>query len=142
MTSNIRVSLRGLLLACCASAACLPLLQTAFAQEGADAQTQSLVRRLREGDERSRRAAAEEIKALGAAAVPALALALRDPDDGLRKAAAEALGRMGPEARSAVPALTEALRDGNDLVRGNAAFALGQVGAEAEPAVPALNELL
>src|SRR5215216_5874730 len=81
------------------------LAQAAFTQESADAQTQALIRRLQEGDQQGRRAAAEEIKLRGAAAkaaVPALAAALKDPDDGLRKTAAEALGRMGPEAGSAV----------------------------------------
>src|SRR5215207_9836618 len=88
------------------------LTPTAFTQEAPDAQTQSLVRRLQEGDRRDRLAAAEGLKARGAAAkaaVPALAAALKDPDDDLRKTAAEALGRMGPEAKSAVPALTGAL---------------------------------
>jgi HEAT repeat protein len=52
---------------------------TALTQEGADAQTQALVRRLQEGDRQARLTALEEMKGRGVAAkaaVPALAAAL------------------------------------------------------------------
>ena len=58
----------------------------------------------------------------------------------VRQAAAKALGKIGPEAKTAIPALTELLKDKE--VRLDVAEALGKIGPEAKTAVPALTELL
>jgi HEAT repeat protein len=65
---------------------------------------------------------------------------LKDKTGLVRDAAALALGKIGPEAKTAVPVLTELLKD--EWVRKTAALALGEIGLEARTAVPALTELL
>ena len=61
------------------------------------------------------------------AAVPALINTLKDSYEGVREAAAWALGKIGPEAKTATPALIEALKDIEESVRSNAARALGNM---------------
>ena len=64
---------------------------------------------------------------------------LKSPDAGARREAAAALGRLGPDARTAVADLAAALADPDDGVRVNAATALWSVGADARSAVPDLG---
>ncbi len=53
--------------------------------------------------------------------------ALAGKDAGVRAQAAEAIGRMGPEAKTALPQLAERLKDENPLVRVQAALALWRI---------------
>jgi HEAT repeat protein len=62
-------------------------------------------------------------------AVPALTAALQDGEGLVRREAARALGRIGPEARSAVPALDVALKDREPLVAREAAEALKRIAS-------------
>ncbi len=75
-------------------------------------------------------------------AVPGLVSALKDKtfDSESRKLAAYAIGKVGPEARTAVPQLDEALGD-KDL-RYAAADALGRIGSSSKPAIPSLLKIL
>jgi HEAT repeat protein len=60
--------------------------------------------------------------------VKGLAAALFDTEPEVRAAAATALGRIGPEARSAVPGLEALSGDGNEAVRKAAEAALAAIG--------------
>jgi HEAT repeat protein len=71
--------------------------------------------------------AAEALKKIGSAAVPALIEALKDRDGYVRRNAAGALGIIGRDAKAAVPALNEALNDKNRDVRESAAWALEEI---------------
>src|SRR5262245_11881699 len=64
--------------------------------------------------------------------------ALKDRDARVRRQAAEALGKAGPQAKSAVPDLSAALTDKEDIVRAAVATALWGISADAREAVPAL----
>ena len=75
-------------------------------------------------------------------AMSAVTELLKDKDEGVRCGAAYALGRFGPEAKTAIPSLTELLKDDDRDVRRHAAWALGSIGPDARTAVPPLTELL
>lgn len=93
-----------------------------------------------------------ELRAMGAAALPALTEGLGDEDVRVRRGAALYLlvaastwgGLDGTplNIRAALPALIEALGDADGRLRATAAQAVGAVGAEAAAAVPALLEML
>jgi len=73
---------------------------------------QALVDQLAHGDEATRRAAAQQLAAMGpqaAAALPALIQALGDQSADVRTVVAEAIKGLGPQAIGAVPALIQAL---------------------------------
>ena len=61
-----------------------------------------------------------------------LVQALKHKQWDVRQSAAEALGKIGPEAKSAVPALIQLLKDDNSIVRYYAAVVLEKVNIEAE----------
>ena len=61
---------------------------------------------------------------------------LQDKNGAVRLAAAWALGKIGPDAKTAVPALTKLLKDKRSDVRRAAAFSLGEIGPEAKTAIP------
>jgi hypothetical protein len=94
----------------------------------------------------------DELRTLGATAVPALTRGLADPDVHLRQNVAPLLYDVGgccwePEKprldlRPYLKALIAALADGDSRVRGLAAGAIGNIGAPAASAVPALVALL
>ena len=87
----------------------------------------ALVQALVEGDEQARRAAAEQLVAMGsgaAAAIPALIQALSSQDQSVREIVADVLGLFGPQAAQAIPSLIEALQDRSEAVRVTAAEAL------------------
>lgn len=67
---------------------------------------------------------------------------LTDKDGSQRASAAEALGRIGPEARSAVPHLIRIAQDKKSGAQDEAIGALGLIGPEARAAVPALKAAL
>jgi HEAT repeat protein len=94
---------------------------------------------LREGDERTRKAAATVLGAIGDAVVfEALAAALMDGHESVQEAAATALGEMG-DPRGLVP-LVAVLQKGGTKVRHAAAAALVRLGkALVEPLVEALK---
>lgn len=60
----------------------------------------------------------------------ALARALKDEDENIRFTAAEALGRIGPDAKSAIPDLSDALMDEDEDVRYWATEALWRIRGE------------
>ncbi|MHB1033611.1 MAG: HEAT repeat domain-containing protein [Pirellulales bacterium] len=74
--------------------------------------------------------------------VPGLTHLLKDEDISTRCSAISALGRIGPEAKTAIPVLTGLLKDKDWDVRCFAAEALGKIGSEAKMAIPALTALL
>ncbi|MFA5139007.1 MAG: HEAT repeat domain-containing protein [Elusimicrobiota bacterium] len=74
--------------------------------------------------------------------MPELLKALRQGAEKLRCRAADELGKMGPSAAEAVPELLLAAEDRSARLRANAALALGNIGKPAEKAVPALIRLL
>jgi HEAT repeat protein len=104
--------------------------------------------------EEKRQQVYEELHALGAASVPALARALRDPDPEMRRDVAVALDVVGGgwwhfpdgaaklDLRPALPALLGALRDSDPGVRAWAAQDISDIGAGAATAVPHLTLLL
>jgi HEAT repeat protein len=96
------------------------------------AEVGDLIKKLKEGDNDARRAAAKALAEGGAeskSAVPALIFALRrDKDLFVRRFSAQALGDIGPDAKSAIPALTAALNDSKQEVQIAAAGALGKLG--------------
>ncbi|MBN1282247.1 MAG: HEAT repeat domain-containing protein [Proteobacteria bacterium] len=82
-------------------------------------------------------AAAEALRKIGTAAVPALVEELKNSDRYYsRHAVVRLLGEIGSE--TAVPVLTAALKDADVAIRDAAAGALGEIGPEAKAAVPAL----
>jgi HEAT repeat protein len=108
----------------------------------------ALTRDLQHRDWQKRRAAAEQLGRLGAAAdeaVPALIEALADAHEAVRQAAADALGRIEPDwatgdrARAAVPALVKALGGRSGDAAQHASAVLARIGAAT---VPALTEAL
>ncbi|GIW80793.1 MAG: hypothetical protein KatS3mg105_2600 [Gemmatales bacterium] len=111
-----------------------------------------LVKRLKEGDAKTREAAAKELGRIGMikvsfvkAAIPALLEAAKDKDDNVRMAALTALGQVNPPADKMVPVLIDGLRSPNDRVKAAAATGLGYFGPrarkEAEEAVKELMKL-
>ena len=82
-----------------------------------------------------RNAAADALRGMGAAAVPALIATLRDPDPNRRAGAAQALGGMRGEPQ-AIAAAVRALSDPHERVREAAAASLGESGSPA--VLPAL----
>ncbi|MEN6449155.1 MAG: HEAT repeat domain-containing protein [Thermoguttaceae bacterium] len=101
----------------------------------------ALSKMLREREERTQYAAAMALVRLGKAAIPALLDVLKERSAGAWYAA-DALGKIGPEARTAVPILTELLRDKNRRIRLSAASALADIDPKAEVTMPVLVELL
>jgi HEAT repeat protein len=103
----------------------------------------ALQKALRDADGRVRRAAAQTLGWLGAAAQPALPdlmAALRNAEDPvLQSRAVLALAGMG---KAAIPALLKALQDEDCSVRRRAAEALAHGGRSADRAVPPLLEAL
>jgi hypothetical protein len=90
----------------------------------------ALVDALANGDEATRRAAAEQLAAMGpraASALPALMQALSDQDQDVRALAARALAQLGPQASQAVPYLIQALSGGDPQARAAAADALSAI---------------
>ena len=67
---------------------------------------------------------------------------LADPNVEMRMQAAFALGKIGPEAKSAVPALAKALDDSHIPVQYGAAFALGKIAVKDKDAMAALSKKL
>jgi HEAT repeat protein len=96
----------------------------------------------------------DQLHALGAASVPALARALRDPDPEMRRHVAVALDVVGGgwwqfpdggakiDLRPALPALMTALEDSDPDVRAWAAQDISDIGAAASTAVPRLRAML
>jgi HEAT repeat protein len=83
----------------------------------------------------------DALRALGPAAVGALATAVTDePTPAAREAAVRALEALGPPATAAVPSLIKALRDPSDDVAALAARALGDLAGPDEAALSALAE--
>jgi hypothetical protein len=74
--------------------------------------------------------------------VAALVDALANGDEAARRAAAEQLAAMGPQAVAALPALMQALSDQSQDVRMLAARALAQLGPQASQAIPYLIQTL
>jgi HEAT repeat protein len=70
------------------------------------------------------------------------ALRRLQPNDYVRAVTAEALGKIGPEAKTAIPVLMALLKDKDRDVRCAAADALGRIGPEAKTGIPSLNDLL
>ena len=67
------------------------------------------------------------------------AIILNENNNGpIRLIAAEALGRIGPDAKSAIPELIKALSGPDSRVRSEAARALGAIGPAAAAAIPEL----
>src|SRR5262249_19402711 len=98
--------------------------------------------RLRMGDAKERRLAAEELgeaRSQAARVIPALARALHDPNRGVRKAAADALVRFGEDS---VWALADMLNNKNKQAACAAALALGDLGPKGKGAVSALSTAL
>ena len=91
----------------------------------------ALVQALVEGNEQERRAAVEQLIAMGpeaAEAIPALTQALSNQDQAVRQIVAEVLGIVGPQATTqAIPALIQALGDSSESVRLTAAEALSTI---------------
>jgi HEAT repeat protein len=87
--------------------------------------------RSKDAAERLHAIKALEKKSEAAAIVPALTSVLGDEDAFVRRDAARALGRFGPESRSALPALLPLLRDQNAGVRKAAVAALAAIDPEA-----------
>lgn len=108
--------------------------------DAARAVVPTFVSTLRNGDERSRRAAATVLGEVGnAAAFDALLAALADQNEGVQEAAATALGDLG-DGRAFLP-LVEALRRNGTKARHAAAAALVQLGNTlVEPLVEALKD--
>ena len=67
----------------------------------------------------------------GGTVVGQLEQALRDKQGRVRKGAAMALGKLGPEAKSAVPSVLEAMHDPDASVRQMASEAIGYLGFDA-----------
>lgn len=86
--------------------------------------------------------AVEVLGHFGTAVIPTLTKLLGDDDCAVCRAAVSALGKIGPEAKTAVPALTGLLKDKDETIRMAAIQALREMGPEAKMAVPTLIELL
>jgi HEAT repeat protein len=71
-----------------------------------------------------------------------LELAKNDENVSVRTNALLAIGRLGPEARSAVPFLIENLKSNDAGQQFGAATALYLIGSDAKAALPALSDLL
>lgn len=112
----------------------------ALGSASAGASVPALTPVLRDPDPEVRRAAAEALGSLGAAAVaatPGLAALTTDPNPDVRLRALEAVGRVAPGSEAAAP-LARALSDPVPAVRAAAAGAIGHLRDRAAPAVPAL----
>ncbi len=96
----------------------------------AESDFSSLVADLSNNSADTRRAAADQLAAQGAAAVPDLAIALQSNNTQTQEAAAYALNEIGPEAAAATPTLLEVIRDDDELVRALATSTLAQVGLD------------
>ena len=75
-------------------------------------------------------------------AVPALITTLGDPVIGVRRAAAEALGAIGAAAGPAGPALAALIKDADPKVRQAAAVAMGKIGTTSPEVLDALSAAL
>jgi HEAT repeat protein len=106
-----------------------------------DKMISALIAVLGDSDSRIRRSAIGALRAVGAAAIPALTATLGDSNcDILRASAAEVLGRIGAASAGAVPALVLLLDDRK--TREQAIWALGRIGPAAAIAVPPLISAL
>ncbi len=90
----------------------------------------SLVASLGSTDADARKAAADQLAAQGARAVPDLAIAIQSDNTETQEAAAYALNKIGADAAAATPTLLEVIRDDDELVRALATSTLAQVGLE------------
>lgn len=129
----------------------LPLPLRAFPQEGvaANAAPQTLP-----AIESRRQKVYDQLHALGAVSVPALARGLRDPDPEMRRHVAVALDVVGGgwwqfpdggsrlDLRPALPALITALGDSDPDVRAWVAQDISDIGEDAATAVPRLRAML
>jgi HEAT repeat protein len=104
-----------------------------------------LLQALKEPDPQARRAAAEDLGRIGAAAqsaLPALRGGLEDPDPRVRVAMAGAILGIDPKDSAALPTLIEALKNPSAALRRSAAEMLGALGPVAGASGPALAPLL
>lgn len=108
----------------------LPDTSVPIVEGAADDDFSSLVASLDSADADTRKAAADELVAEGAKAVPDLAIALQSNNTETQEAAAYALNEIGPEAAAATPTLLEVIRDDDELVRALATSTLAQVGLD------------
>ena len=104
--------------------------------------------------EEKRQKVYDQLHALGAASIPALARALRDPDPEMRRDVAVALDVVGGgwwhfpdgdaklDLRPALPALLTALADSDPGVRAWASQDISDIGEGAATAVPRLRAML
>ena len=84
-------------------------------------------------------AAVRAIASLGPEAVPALLEVLKGKKSPvLVIRAAEAIGRIGPQAKTAVPLLVQMLKSSDWGMRASAITALGAIGPDAKAALPAI----
>ena len=124
-----------------AVAAFIAMRQLLHGSSGIDQPTviSALGKALENTDSRVRVGAAEELAALGSAALGAsasLEIAARDQNADVAKAAAAALARVAPDRL--VPSLIVQLGHRSLQVRQSAAQQLGNIGGDAKAAVPAL----
>ncbi|MDJ0615286.1 MAG: SUMF1/EgtB/PvdO family nonheme iron enzyme [Calothrix sp. MO_192.B10] len=112
------------------NAACLSLLLPLFvssntwAQNCTPADVKEQIQKLK--DDKSRKAASDELVKCGENAIAPLALALND-NPAIRAYAASTLGKIGADAQSAVPALVRVLKRSDETLSSNATSALVQI---------------
>ena len=109
-----------------------------------DASVAALVVALDDEDVTVRSQVADALAQIGAPALPRLIQTLKTGTASSRVAASDALGRMGPEAKSALPELIELVRDGknNSALRCQATMTIGHIGPEGDAAVLVLLNAL
>lgn len=129
----------------------LPLPMRPFQQEAGSAKTTPPALPALEA---KRQQVYDQLHALGAASVPALARALRDPDPEMRRDVAVALDVVGGgwwhfpdgdaklDLRPALPALLSALGDSDPGVRAWVSQDISDIGEGAATAVPRLRAML
>jgi HEAT repeat protein len=101
-----------------------------------------LRRALTDDEQQVKRAAAESLTELGAAAVPGLTAELQDPDPRVRAWSAFGLSVLGVQGKDAVSALLPVTEDPDPKVRRNALMALCAVNAYGEVARPVVRKAL
>ena len=95
-----------------------------------------------EKGEKSRLAAAAQLKQVGRYAIPVWNKALRNKNKLIRRQAATALASFGRRASSSVDQLLKALKDKDKGVRSAAIVALGKIGMQPKKVIPALVKKL